>query len=147
MASAAGGLVAAVALAIIEYQFGGSQFTPQTGDWDGNGTDTPVLVDNNAETTSDWRLKNSNSAGNADLSFQYGGGEVLGPLAGDWNGDGKDTVGVGTSHGLGSTRAGDEIIGRLHRECPIDWAEVKRYWILGRDCCAKRDIARTKCPK
>ena len=38
-------------------------------------------------------LRNSNSAGSADLAFVYGiDGDT--PLAGDWNGDGIDTVGI-----------------------------------------------------
>lgn len=38
-------------------------------------------------------LRNSNSAGSANLTFPYGiAGDI--PIVGDWNGDGKDTVGV-----------------------------------------------------
>ena len=38
-------------------------------------------------------LRNSNSAGNADLAFNYGiPGDT--PLVGDWDGDGEDTVGI-----------------------------------------------------
>jgi hypothetical protein len=44
-------------------------------------------------TTSQWFLRNSNSAGPADISFTFGqSGDQ--PIAGDWNGDGKDDVGV-----------------------------------------------------
>ena len=40
-------------------------------------------------------LKNANSTGYADNMFHYGvGGQGWVPLAGDWNGDGRDTVGV-----------------------------------------------------
>jgi hypothetical protein len=40
-------------------------------------------------------LKNTNTAGGADVTFQFGpGGLGWIPLVGDWNGDGVDTVGV-----------------------------------------------------
>jgi hypothetical protein len=38
-------------------------------------------------------LRNSNTTGNADLQFQYGSPSDV-PLAGDWNGDGFDSLGV-----------------------------------------------------
>src|SRR4030095_12579458 len=38
-------------------------------------------------------LRNSNSAGFADLTLSYGPTGAV-PLIGDWNGDGTDTVGV-----------------------------------------------------
>jgi hypothetical protein len=40
-----------------------------------------------------WHLRNSNSAGSANLEFPYGRTHNL-PIVGDWNGDGSDTVGV-----------------------------------------------------
>jgi hypothetical protein len=40
-----------------------------------------------------WLLRNSNSSGAPDLSFEFGvAGDV--PVVGDWDGDGDDTVGV-----------------------------------------------------
>ena len=40
-------------------------------------------------------LKNTNTPGPADLTYGFGpGGQGWLPLAGDWNGDGVDTVGV-----------------------------------------------------
>jgi murein DD-endopeptidase MepM/ murein hydrolase activator NlpD len=43
--------------------------------------------------TSAFSLRNSNSAGNADLAFNYGiPGDT--PLVGDWDGNGVDTVGI-----------------------------------------------------
>jgi M6 family metalloprotease-like protein len=40
-------------------------------------------------------LRNTNSAGAADVTFQYGPANAgWAPLMGDWNGDGTDTVGV-----------------------------------------------------
>ena len=40
-----------------------------------------------------WRLRNTNSAGPADVRFQFGI-TAWTPVAGDWNGDGNDTVGA-----------------------------------------------------
>src|SRR5690349_25175111 len=63
-----------------------------SGDWDGNGTDTPGLFDASSGT---WLLRNSNDSGNPDIVFQFGNIDELGfPVVGDWNGDGKDTVGL-----------------------------------------------------
>ena len=40
-------------------------------------------------------LKNTNSSGVADVSFAYGpAGAGWKPMAGDWNGDGTDTIGL-----------------------------------------------------
>jgi hypothetical protein len=44
--------------------------------------------------TGAWFLRNANAAGPADLVFTYGSGGTAVPLAGDWNGDGRDTVGL-----------------------------------------------------
>ena len=43
--------------------------------------------------SSQWYLRNTNSEGAPDLSFQYGWPGVL-PVVGDWNGDKVTTVGV-----------------------------------------------------
>jgi len=58
------------------------------GDWDGNGTDTPMI-----QRGATFHVRNSNSTGVADFSFVYGNpGDVV--LAGDWDGDGVDTLTV-----------------------------------------------------
>jgi hypothetical protein len=78
----------------ISFSYGRFGF-PIVGDWDGNGKDTPGVVRDDGRDPGNkiWLLRNSNSAGLADLSFVYGrGGDV--PIRGDWNGDGKDTAGV-----------------------------------------------------
>jgi hypothetical protein len=63
-----------------------------SGDWDGDGTDTPGFYD---PETGKWFLRNANATGTADLDFQYGaGGPGWEPVVGDWNGDGRDTVGL-----------------------------------------------------
>jgi hypothetical protein len=63
---------------------------PVTGDWDGNGTDTPGLRRDNV-----WLLRNANSSGGSNGTFTYGDRYETGfPVVGDWNGDGFDTIGL-----------------------------------------------------
>lgn len=68
---------------------------PLIGDWNGDGTDTVGLYHAGTGT---FYLKNTNEAGPADLAFQYGPANFNNSgwkqLAGDWNGDGVDTVGL-----------------------------------------------------
>ncbi len=64
------------------------------GDWDGDGVDT---IGWRRQGNNVWHLRNSNSAGPDDLRFAYGNASAeLGdiPIAGDWDGDGIDTIGV-----------------------------------------------------
>ncbi|MFZ6005517.1 MAG: SpoIID/LytB domain-containing protein [Actinomycetota bacterium] len=70
------------------FSYGAAGDVPITGDWNGDGVDSPGV----------WRagrflLRNSVSGGSADLSFSYGRTTDV-PIVGDWNGDGIDTVGV-----------------------------------------------------
>lgn len=77
-----------------EFQYGppGAGWLPLTGDWDGDGVDTPGLYD---PATGRFLLRNNSSAGVADVIFQFGpGGEGWLPLFGDWDGDERDTVGL-----------------------------------------------------
>src|SRR3954452_14238786 len=61
-----------------------------TGDWNGDGIDTPGYFANSV-----WLLRNSNTTGSTDIEFIYGDpGETGFPVVGDWNGDGIDTVGL-----------------------------------------------------
>lgn len=41
-----------------------------------------------------WHLRNSNTAGGGDINFCYGGGADTLGVAGDWNNDGIDTIGM-----------------------------------------------------
>jgi len=71
------------------------------GDWDANGTETVGLgytADNNEVIEAVFRLRNTNTPGQADLSFSWGGlnagsYEIGGSVVGDWNGDGRDSTG------------------------------------------------------
>src|SRR3954468_8864433 len=70
------------------FVYGDAGDVVQSGDWDGNGTDTPLIRRANS-----FFLRNSNSTGTADLVFAYGNpGDVV--LVGDWDGDGVDTLAV-----------------------------------------------------
>ena len=80
------------------YGAAGAGWIPIAGDWDGNGTDTLGLYD---PATSTFYLRNTtclqgpNDMGYADVTFVYGkAGAGWIPIAGDWNGDGKDTIGL-----------------------------------------------------
>ncbi len=85
---------------------------PVSGDWDGNGADSVGVVERvNTGNLLIWNLRNENSAGPTDAGKFAFGSAALGtlpidgigfvsgaadwqPVTGDWNGDGKTTVGV-----------------------------------------------------
>jgi FG-GAP-like repeat len=81
------------------YSPGSSAEIPLVGDWDGDGKDTigmyePVVGSWN-EGEGIFHLRNGNSSGTTDVSFAYtwaNAAEI--PLVGDWDGDGKDTIGM-----------------------------------------------------
>jgi hypothetical protein len=74
------------------YGPGGMTWTPLSGDYTGNGYQSPGLYDPSAGA---FYLRASNSPGAATFTFIYGpAGAGFVPLVGDWNGDGVDTVGV-----------------------------------------------------
>jgi len=63
------------------------------GDWNGNGTDTVGLYH---PKTGTFYLTNSNTNGEADITFRLGPKNANGlkPLSGNWDGDGVDSVGL-----------------------------------------------------
>ena len=53
------------------------------------------LLAGDAGATGLWRLRNSNSGGQADVLFQFGpAGSGWKPLAGNWNDEGGDSIGA-----------------------------------------------------
>ena len=79
-----------------EYGPANAGWIPIAGDWDGNGTVTIGLYN---PQTSVFYLHNTNTGGYADTHFQYGpAGLPVGsqwiPIAGDWDGNGTDTIGL-----------------------------------------------------
>jgi len=66
---------------------------PVTGDWNADTTDTPGIIRGFGAGVLTWLLRNSNTAGTAELSAAYGR-DLDKPIVGDWNGDGIDGLGV-----------------------------------------------------
>ena len=72
----------------IRFQYGSPTDIVYFGDWDGNGTDTPMI-----QRGSVFHVRNTTTSGAADFTFTYGNpGDRI--LVGDWDGDGKDTLAV-----------------------------------------------------
>ncbi len=75
---------------LTEFYFGNPGDYPFMGDWDCDGVDTPGLY---RQSDGYVYLRNSNTAGIADVSFYFGDpGDV--PIAGDFDADGCDTVSI-----------------------------------------------------
>jgi surface antigen len=81
------------------------------GDWTGKGYDSIGLFNPNSNI---FYLRNSNTAGNADITVAYGNPNWI-PITGDWDGNGTDTVGLydpitSTFHLRNSNTAGNADI-------------------------------------
>jgi hypothetical protein len=82
---------------ITPFAYGGvGSFAVVVGDWDGDGKDTVGVVEVDPSTNFlVWKLRNSNTPGAPDVTpFAYGGVGSVAVVVGDWDGDGKDTIGV-----------------------------------------------------
>ena len=70
---------------------------PIVGDWDGDGFDSLGIYRRTGDTPPIFGLSNGHvvdgTSLKAEIVFEFGGKEDL-PIAGDWDGDGVDTVGV-----------------------------------------------------
>jgi uncharacterized delta-60 repeat protein len=82
---------------ITPFAYGAAGWVPVVGDWTGAGVTTVGAFDpvgQFGKPPATWYLKNQNSPGAPDFApFAYGAANWT-PVAGDWNGDGKTTVGV-----------------------------------------------------
>ncbi|HYG64662.1 MAG TPA: hypothetical protein VEL74_18930, partial [Thermoanaerobaculia bacterium] len=80
---------------VVRFGRGNSPWRPLAGDWNGDGTDTIGLYD---APRGLFRLKNTLTGGNADvllrLRLPAGPNQNAIPVAGDWDGDGRDGVGL-----------------------------------------------------
>jgi hypothetical protein len=84
----------------VVFAFGKASDIPIAGDWNGDGIDTPGVFRQRPETCgnidgcnrSTWHLRNNNSQGPADLTFDFSFVGI--PIVGDWDGDEDDTPGV-----------------------------------------------------
>ena len=68
---------------------------PVVGDWNGDGIDTVgvMMYGQEAANAVRWFLRDSNSAGPATYAMTFGTGRGY-PVTGDWDGDGKDGIGL-----------------------------------------------------
>ena len=75
-----------------------SGMLPVAGDWDGSGKDGIGLYSEASSTfylRESTKLQGSNDKGYADATLNYGAPHIgLVPIAGDWNSDGKDGIGL-----------------------------------------------------
>jgi hypothetical protein len=82
---------------ITPFRYGAPGWIPVVGDWDGDGVTTIGVFDpvgQFGQAPATWYLKNSNSPGAADIGpFAYGAAGWR-PVAGDWDGNGTDTIAV-----------------------------------------------------
>ncbi len=75
----------------VNFKFGNGGLIPLAGDWDGDGVDTIGTFD---PVAGEFQLRNSNSAGPADIILSHNILIGAAPIVGDWDGDGDDTVGI-----------------------------------------------------
>ncbi|WP_334144812.1 M12 family metallo-peptidase, partial [Rhabdothermincola sp.] len=92
---------------------GGSSDIGLVGDWNGDGIDTPAVF---RRSTGQWFVSNSWTGLQDVPTFGWGGGPGTGsgdvPLAGDWDGDGIDTIAIfRVVDGLGQWHRNDHLDG------------------------------------
>jgi glucose/arabinose dehydrogenase len=77
---------------VVDFGPQNSNWVALSGDWNGNGVQTPGLYD---PVTSTFYLRTTNTSGSANIVFSFGtGGAGWVPVAGDWNGNGIDSPGL-----------------------------------------------------
>jgi uncharacterized delta-60 repeat protein len=76
---------------IVPFAYGGKDWIPVVGDWNGDGRKSVGVFD---PATATWYLKNNDYSGAPDITpFVFGEPGWI-PVVGDWTGSGKTTVGV-----------------------------------------------------
>jgi hypothetical protein len=84
----------------VQYGTVGQGWIPLAGDWNGDGVTTIGVYDpGDSNSQSTFYLKNSDTAGGADISATFGlviTGSTTGwkPIVGDWDGNGTTTIGL-----------------------------------------------------
>jgi hypothetical protein len=73
---------------------------PIVGDWNGDRKDTIGVAKDDGGGKLGWHLRNTNSTGGTNTHFTYGNPDTGYPVVGDWNGDGKTTIGVVRNDGF-----------------------------------------------
>ncbi|GLY42156.1 hypothetical protein Amsp01_081790 [Amycolatopsis sp. NBRC 101858] len=78
------------------YAYGLRTYLPVTGNWDGVGGDGPGVAGGDANGSKAWHLRDSATGGDPDYNLVYGQAGLGNdkPMAGDWDGDGRDGPGV-----------------------------------------------------
>jgi len=83
---------------VVEYAFawgGTANCSPVWGDWDGNRTETPGNACRLSNSEWEWAQSDVNAANGVNRLFRWGS-TTQRPLVGDWNADGRATVGTTT---------------------------------------------------
>jgi hypothetical protein len=80
----------------IQFPYGGAGDIPVVGDWTGSGKATigvyrPPGTPFNTTDGGQWLLRNSNTAGDPDIQFPYGGAGDI-PVVGNWLGEAAEEL-------------------------------------------------------
>ncbi len=94
---------------VVTIDYGAVNAIPVTGDWDGDGVSSIGYVAVSQGPALVWHLRNSNLPPDAEHPdeigpFVYGQSPYDSPITGDWDGDGKTTVGLVRYDPNGPTR-------------------------------------------
>jgi hypothetical protein len=111
------------------FAYGGGNWIPVAGDWNGDGQPSIGVYD---PSTATWYLKNDNNPGTPSVTpFRYGAPGWI-PVVGDWSGSGHDGIGVfdpgtGTWYLRNETSAGAPDAGQF-RYGGAGWLPVVGDW-------------------
>jgi hypothetical protein len=114
---------------VAPFAYGGANWIPVAGDWNGDGQVSAGVYD---PTTATWYLKNDNGPGAPSVTpFRYGAPGWI-PVVGDWNGHGRTGIGVydpatATFYLRNETNAGAPDAGQFRYGAP-GWLPVVGDW-------------------